>query len=893
MPHTTIYQLVATQAQQHPDAVAFQAPDRSPLTYSELLAQMDWTIAALRTMGLEHGERVAIVLPNGPEFPVAFYSVSSCCISVPLNPNYSASEFQQYFQEVNVKALIIQADLNSAAKIVADAIGLLTIELTPLETAGCFKFRASDRFDPDTFTPSTPAADWLTEPDEPVLILRTSGTTARPKIVPLTSINLCTAASNVAVSLGLRASDRSLSIMPLFHAQGLISVLLSSITVGASVICLPGIDQLNFCRWLHEFQPTWYAAVPAIQQAVLATVKAAPDAFRTSSIRLIRVASALLSEQVLLDLEATFGALVVEAYGLTEAYQLTCNPTSIEHRKIGSVGIATNVEIRILDEAGNPLPAGQVGEVVVQGDNVFSGYENNLEANQAAFIDGWFRTGDLGYLDAEGFLFLKGRVKELINRGGEKVSPYEVDQVLSEHPSVAQAATFGVPHVRLGEDVAAAIVLKPQTSVTTEEIREFAAKHLAAFKVPSQIVAVSEIPRNPTGKILRTTLADTLIDHLKIVYIEPRNHREQMLATIWSEVLNVARVGIKDNFFALGGDSLQAMTLLVRIEQAIDKKLPSDTLFKALTIEKLAQQISQLNHAVEWSSLVAIQPEGQKPPIFAVHDVSGHVVCYRQLAQYLGSEQPLYGLQAQGIDGAVAPLDCIETMATQYLQAIRQVQPEGPYFLLGLSFGGLVAFEMAQQLHQQHEQVGFLALLDTFAAGDVKPFPLLKKLSQHARYFLQTGPSYLTDRVVHHLKRVRRTQSPEVTALPSHLPVEMQTDHVQAAVLLAHHQAKESYTPKIYPGQITFFQPLERHLYQEWCNFDPLECWSPRSQQPLAVQEVPGGHSEMVREPHVPLLAAKLRHCLAQITDCKPAQFNRTDRSHSGDSLVYPTSVRR
>ena len=289
------------------------------------------------------------------------------------------------------------------------------------------------------------------------------------------------------------------------------AAILATFEAGASVVCAPGFDAMKFFAWLAEFEPSWYTAVPTMHQAIVARASRNPEAAAASRLRLIRSSSAPLPPRVLAELERVFRAPVIEAYGMSEAaHQMTSNPLPPRSRKPGSVGLSAGPDIAVMDEDGALLPAGIPGEVVIRGDNVTSGYENNLEANRSAFTAGWFRTGDQGYLDEEGYLFLTGRLKEIINRGGEKVSPREIDEVLLDHPAVVQAVTFALPHEKLGEEIAAAVILRPGKAATAKELREFAGQRLADFKVPRKFVFLEEIPKGPTGKLQRIGLAEKL-----------------------------------------------------------------------------------------------------------------------------------------------------------------------------------------------------------------------------------------------------------------------------------------------------------------------------------------------------------------------------------------------
>jgi oxalate---CoA ligase len=348
-------------------------------------------------------------------------------------------------------------------------------------------------------------------PDDIALVLHTSGTTSRPKIVPLTQANLAASAQNIRATLALTAADRCLNIMPLFHIHGLIAAVLSSLSAGASVVCTPGFNALRFFGWLEEAKPSWYTAVPTMHQAILSRAGRNAESIAAAKLRFIRSSSSSLPPQVMAELEEAFGCPVLESYGMTEAsHQMASNPLPPGARKPGCVGPAAGPEMAIMATDGSLLGPDAVGEIVIRGPNVTSGYENNPKANVEAFAHGWFHTGDQGTMDADGYFRITGRLKEIINRGGEKISPREVDEVLMDHPAVGQVVTFAMPHDKLGEEVAAAIVLREGHNATEREIRDFAASRLADFKVPRRLVFLEEIPKGATGKLQRIGLAEKL-----------------------------------------------------------------------------------------------------------------------------------------------------------------------------------------------------------------------------------------------------------------------------------------------------------------------------------------------------------------------------------------------
>jgi acyl-CoA synthetase (AMP-forming)/AMP-acid ligase II len=490
------------------DAPAIGAPERPSLTHKGLRELVARTVAALNQMGIGRNDRVAIVLPNGPEMAAAFIAIACGATTAPLNPAYRAEEFDFYLSDLNAKALVILDGMESPARAVAAARNIPIVTMSRGERAGEFTLHADG-------LKGAPAQGGFAQEGDIALVLHTSGTTSRPKIVPLAHINVTASAYHIGRTLSLTPGDVCLNIMPLFHIHGLIAATLSSMAAGASTVCTPGFNALKFFSWFEEAHPTWYTAVPTMHQAILTRADRNKEIIAKGRLRFIRSSSSSLPPQVMEALEKTFGVPVVEAYGMTEAsHQMASNPLPPKPRFAGSVGIASGPEIAIMDEAGQLMPSGALGEVVIRGRNVTAGYEANPDANARAFTNGWFRTGDQGVLDQEGYLRLTGRLKELINRGGEKISPLEVDTVIMDHPAVAQVVTFGMPHDKLGEDIAAAVVLREGAACDERELRAFVGSRVADFKVPRRIVFLTEIPKGATGKLQRIGLHAKLADKL-------------------------------------------------------------------------------------------------------------------------------------------------------------------------------------------------------------------------------------------------------------------------------------------------------------------------------------------------------------------------------------------
>lgn len=502
--------LAALLAPAAPDAHAIGAPDRPWLSFAGLAAQTLSTLAALHGAGIGRGDRVAIVLPNGPEMASAFVTIAQGAVTAPLNPAYRLEEFDFYLSDLKASAVVLPEGYAGPALEAAARHGLTVLRLSfdAADPAGQFTLTAEG-------STGRTADTTQAGPDDIALILHTSGTTSRPKIVPLLQRNIAASARHIRESLALTPDDRCLNMMPLFHIHGLIAAVSASLAAGASVWCAPGFDAVRFFGWLDTARPSWYSAVPTMHQTILQRAPRNAEIIARAPLRFLRSSSASLPAQVMLELADTFGAPVIEAYGMTEAaHQMASNPLPPRAQKPGAVGIAAGPKLQIAHEVEDRLLAEGIGEVVICGPNVTPGYEGNPEANAKNFFtvagDRWFRTGDQGGLDGEGYLTLTGRLKEIINRGGEKISPLEVDGVLMDHPAVQQVVTFAMPHAKLGEDVAAAVVLREGHQADEAAIRAFAATRLAAFKVPRRVLILGEIPKGATGKLQRIGLAQKL-----------------------------------------------------------------------------------------------------------------------------------------------------------------------------------------------------------------------------------------------------------------------------------------------------------------------------------------------------------------------------------------------
>jgi acyl-CoA synthetase (AMP-forming)/AMP-acid ligase II len=477
---------------------AIAVPGGPRLTYAVLREEVAAAADALARLGIGRGDRVALVLPNGVEAIVMFLAAARAGAAAPLNPAYKETEFRFYLEDTEAKALVVPAGgAEAAQRALSSSVSLVEVSL---DANGRVRLESAA---PERAARSAAAPN----PDDEALVLHTSGTTSRPKLVPLRQRNLAFSAENIARTYALSPVDVAICVMPLFHIHGLMASTMATFYSGGTVVP-SAFDAMTFWAAAADHHATWYSAVPTMHQMMLLRNRGERPA-GAENLRFIRSSSSALSPETMHQLESRFGAPVLEAYGMTEAaHQMASNPLPPGERRAGTVGVATGVRIEVMDEEGRLLARGARGEVVIQGPSVIDAYARDPEANAKSFTNGWFRTGDQGFLDHGGYLSLVGRLKEMINRGGEKIAPREIDDVLLQHPAVAEAVAFGTPHSGWGEEVAAAVVLKGPA--TEKELIAFARERLADHKVPRRLYLVEQIPRTATGKIQRRSVAEAL-----------------------------------------------------------------------------------------------------------------------------------------------------------------------------------------------------------------------------------------------------------------------------------------------------------------------------------------------------------------------------------------------
>ncbi|MEP6657398.1 MAG: non-ribosomal peptide synthetase [Betaproteobacteria bacterium] len=581
----TLAQMLRLHARRTPTAAALVAPGRRVTSYAELEAQREAVARALGSADVRWGDRVAVALPQGPEMAAALLTFGAHASVVPCDASRGALHVRAVLQRSAARALVIPAgDAGMCA--VAEALGVRVLEASwdAATPAGLFDVAHAGR------AAAVPEAST----HDIALILLTSGTTAAPKLVPLTHANVLHGAASVVATLGLTPADRSLLVMPLSHVHGIVAGLLASIAAGGSVACPGAFVADAFGEWVQELAPSWYTAVPTIHGAIVSAMRSGSSSSSCGLLRFVRSSSAHLPPRLAIELAEVFAAPVIEAYGMTEAsHQIASTALPPARCKHGSVGRAQEVEVATLGADGALNVAGQWGEIVIRGPAVMTGYLDDDTENAAAFVDRWFRTGDAGVIDADGYVHLTGRLKEIINRGGEKIAPAEIEQALLAHPAVNDAAAFAIAHPTLGEDCAAAVAWRAGAQVSEEELRQFLLARLPAFKVPSTLWMVEEIPRSSTGKVQRFGLAERLGRAPREPTRRAATSLEISISESFTEVLGADGLRVSDNFFALGGDSLRGGQLLARIGDRCGVALQLADLFRYPTVAGLARLIAR------------------------------------------------------------------------------------------------------------------------------------------------------------------------------------------------------------------------------------------------------------------------------------------------------------
>ena len=725
---STIGREIRRQSEIRPDQTAVAFTGSAPFSYRELQRLIDEVRTDLRVCGFSRSARIAIAFPSGPHAALAIIAVACSAVAVPLNPKHTLDEIETCFAILRPDAVMLSHDSDSAARRAAERNGLAIIEAIPARE-GTLGLKL--------ITPRARNIAPAAEPDldAPAFILQTSGTTSEPKSIPFSHRNMLAAAARLQAWFKLTPRDCCLSVSPVYYSHGLKVTVFTPLLTGGTLAFPADPSKFSYSEWLGTLRPSWYSASPTLHRLIFDETRSRLDAKTMHSLRFVLSGGAPLPPDIREGLQHVLGIPVVEHYGSSEAAQISANLPQPDRSKPGTAGTPWPDTVMIVGENGRQLPPGEPGEILVRGPTVMSGYLDAPELNRASFVDGWFKTGDIGSLDEEGFLTLHGREKDLINRGGEKVWPIEIDDALTKHPAVAEAAAFGVPHPRLGEDVAAAVVLNPAMVASPTDLRAYLSDKLASFKIPRRIIVVDQLPKGLTGKVLRRRLSESFATAATAPAAAPNTSDGSSLSTqligIWERLLNSAPINIDDDFFDKGGDSLLAVELLSEVERLTGRTVPSSMLFEAATIRQLTQRLSE-EHSLQANPFVQLFPAGSQEPLIFFHGDPSGGSYVKRLATLLGPNQPIFVVAPHGLDNQPVPRS-LEAMAADRLPLIVDAQPQGPYRLCGYCVGGLVAFEAARLLVAAGKKVDMVVMIDPPTANARRPIQALFSMLDRVR----------------------------------------------------------------------------------------------------------------------------------------------------------------
>lgn len=833
LPQATLGEAIRFRANIHPDQPAVVSSSFEPLSYRELQYLIRDVRAALRAAGLSRNARIAIAMPNGPHAALAIVAAACSAVSVPLNPRQTLPELEMSFAALRPDAVLLVKGSDSIVRHLAQRAGISVLEVT-LSQDGTLGIRIGG--------PQADTAATFGEPDEPdphapAFILQTSGTTAKPKLIPTAHRNMLAAAARVQTWFDLTQQDRCLCVSPVFYAHGLHVMIFTPLLSGGSIAFPTDASKFDYAEWFDALRPTWYSASPTLHRMVFDQTKLRVDAKMRHSLRFILSGGAPLPRDILKGLQQTLDVPVVEHYGSSEGMQICSNQLRPGYSKPGTVGIPSPGTVFIAADDGSKLPPGQLGEIMVGGATVVARYLDAPELSSASFIDGWFKSGDIGSIDEDGFLTLHGRKDDLINRGGEKISPLEIDEALQRHPAIAEAAAFSVPHSRLGEDVAAAVVLRPSMTATSIELRRYLQDKLAPFKVPGQIIFRDQLPKGKTGKILRRQIGHSLEEKAAVetTTTAPRldetpaiNILINQLTELWERLLKKSPVSIDDDFLNEGGDSLLAMEMLCEVERLTGQTIPSSVLFEARTIRQLATTLYELD--IRPREVIKLNSNGDLTPIFLFHsDYNGGGLYTAKLANLLGPDQPLFVVAPHDLGKEPIQLP-IEAIAADRLPLVLSAQPKGPYRLCGYCMGGLIAFEVARLLISSGEKVEIVGLIDSPTVG---ARPSVKLLLSAIRCARPLAPSFI-DRVIRRAWYIlfQLDRLLYSSKSPSRKVLKWSTDDRLSMV-----NAVVNYSPKPVAVPVIYFAA-------EYCSV----AWR-RMCSDIETIKIEGNHAEAVRDP--------------------------------------------
>jgi len=856
----SVHQLFEQQAAQTPDAVAVVFGDQQ-LTYRELNQLSNQLANRLQIVGVGPNTLVALCVERSLEMMVGLLGIMKAGGAyVPLDPAYPSDRLAFMLEDCQARILVTQRKLEK--------------RLPP--------HQAQIVYLDDLVADKTRNKNWQLSPEarqpgDLAYVLYTSGSTGKPKGVQISNRALVNFLSAMQREPGLRADDRLLAVTTLsFDIAGL--ELFLPLVSGARVVIASreeAADGARLSSLLKRCGATVMQATPATWQLLLAAGWTG-----TPGLKILCGGEAWptgLADQLLPRCASLWNM-----YGPTETtiWSSAAHVEADKHVVIGPP--IANTTFHVLDPSLELVPVGVSGELYIGGDGVALGYLNRPDLTNERFVSDPFsnkigaklyRTGDLVRRMPDGWIEFLHRIDQQVKLRGFRIELEEVEAALKLHPGVTQCVTLVREDMPGDKRLVSYIVpFDPHVAPRGAELRDFLKQKLPEYMIPSAIVTLAELPLTPNGKIDRKGLpmpGVSLHDSSPARQIvSPSTPVEFELARIWQQILGIKIESVRDNFFDLGGHSLLAVRMFAQIEKVFSVRLPLATLYESPTIEDIARILNREVISPGWSSIVSIQPSGSRPPFFCFHGAGGNVLIYRKLAQYLGSDQPFYGLQAQGLDGQTPPLKTIEEMAALYVKEIRGIQPSGPYLLGGYCLGGTVAYEVAQQLRAAGEEVALLALLDTVNWHKVrltswtKGFLRIQRLIFHAAVLLRMDSEsmgkFLQGKLHDLRNRIPVWWGILLRWLRERPGERLSGSLVLAEIWQANDRASRNYVPRPYPGEVTDFRPATQYPLLE----KPDLKWDHLARGGQRIVVVPGYPGSMLLEPYVKDLASRLATCI-------------------------------
>ncbi|HPF44006.1 MAG TPA: AMP-binding protein [Syntrophomonadaceae bacterium] len=799
MESLRILDLINTTPEVKPEKIALIGGDGNTLTYGQLNETVQNMSRYLKEQGVGKGQRFAVVLPNCMEMLLAYLTITNVAVFIPLGDELSEEQYQYYCKLLKADSVLIPDQFDSPLLKTAKAFNLRVYHLSRQEIDNKITYNLRGDEKRGVYQALLP------HNDDVALVQFTSGTTAEPKIVPRTHRNLFYSTQQRIKEMKLVPEDKVMILAP-SHRGITLNETLTVLAVGGTVIYTDKFDAVQFFEQIRKTTPTWILGSPVVFNNIAAYAEKNDLDYGSDELKLIKSAGAPLTEELALRLQNIFNVPVYEGYGLTECGSIAFSMNAPQGYKAGSVGVPVGVDVAVMKETGEMAGYNQPGEILVRGPQVIKGYEN--DAGRDSFYQGWFRTGDRGYLDEDGYLFVAGRFKEIINRGGEKISPYEVEEAISRHPDILQVAVFPIPMGGGNEEAGAAVVLKEGAALYLKELRRFLYGKVTAFKMPTRLYVLKEMPVGHGGKVQRSALyeavaalgieAQPLADAGETIIL-PRGEIEFKLYKIFLGILQLKEISVTDTFFELGGDSIKTAVLYEQIKEVFGLQIPLKYIFNNGSIENLAEYIAgNIEHGNKHPFIVPFQVHGSKTPIFLIHAAEGEAIMYRHVVMNFDPERPVYGISFDPHGAEWVHPITFEQIAAQYIKDMITIQPEGPYILAAQCVGGLIACEMARQLLEARQKIALLAVFDSILPEAEVKANLDRRLLRNINEIKTQGLIKYLEVKWYYYKRIFYKKLPGAMKLI--IFNNMDKQNIIGC-------ARENYRMKKYDGEIVFFKP--------------------------------------------------------------------------------------